>query len=65
MDFEANPDMVVPVGCPYSFMDALTRYVFMHSVTLLISLLFALVLIYLPVEKPAIDARRAFSRVKH
>ena len=64
MDFEADPTIVVPDGCPYSYSAALTRYVFMHTVTLLISMALALVLIYLPVEKPALDARKAYSRAK-
>jgi hypothetical protein len=54
----------VPEGCPYSFSEALTRYLFMHVVGYLVSMVVSLTLIYLPVEKPALDARRAFSRVK-
>ena len=63
MDLEANPDLKVPDGCPYSFQEAATRYAFMHVAALLISMLLSAVFIYLPVEKPALDARKAFSRL--
>jgi hypothetical protein len=64
MDFEADPTMEVPAGCPYSYAQALKRYVFMHSVLVLLAMFFALILIYLPVEKPALDARKAYSRAQ-
>ena len=65
MDFEADPTLVFPAGCPYSHAQALKRYVFMHSILFIISMFFALVLIYLPVEKPALDARKAYSRTQN
>ena len=34
----------------------------MHVVTFLLAMIFALVFVYLPVEKPAMDARKAYSR---
>jgi hypothetical protein len=35
----------------------------MYAALWMISMVFALILVYIPVEKPALDARKAFSRV--
>lgn len=36
----------------------------MHLFNLIVSMVVALIIIYLPVEKPGLDARKAYSRVK-
>jgi hypothetical protein len=38
------------------------RYVFMNVVVFILSMVVSMLMVYLPVEKPALEARKAYSR---
>ena len=61
-DWELNPEGKFPDACPVSHLDALLRFFFVLIVSFLANMVLSLLVVYLPFEKPALDARRAFKR---